>query len=197
MKLLPNKIDQKFSSNFKITFKEDQTLKDFKKQLLFYILIIINILGIPIILIGFIEAMQLNQIVSAFSYLLFYSPIILITLFHKKTSYTLTALVILTSLYLLGVINLLIYGISGAAIPIFLALMVLATVFFDFKYGLLALGLCLIPMVAIGILFVNNILNLNIELTRITTNTTSWITAGSVMHTLGLLTILSYGIIKI
>lgn len=197
MKLLPKKIEQKFSAFFKITFKEDQTLKDFKKQLLFYILTFINILGIPIIVISFIEAMQLNQTITAFSYLFFYTPIILITLFYKKTSYTLIVLIILTSLYLLGVINLLIYGISGAAIPIFLALMVLASLFFDFKYGLLALGLCLIPMVAIGFLFINNTLNLSVELTRITSNTTSWITAGSVLLTLGLLIVLSYGIIQI
>lgn len=179
-----------------ITSNPNETIQDVRKQLLFWILIIINILGIPIVIIGFIEALILDQYITASSYILFYSPVLFATIFRKNISYKLCTGSILFSLYLIGIVNLVIYGFSGAATPIFFLLLVFTTVFFDIKAGLIAVFLCLVPMLIVGLLFIQNILSLDISLNEISTIPISWITASAVLLFLGILIVLSFGIIQ-
>ena len=135
-----------------ITSDPNETIQDVRTQLLFLILIIINILGVPIVIIGFIEAFILGQYLTASSYIIFFSPVLFATIFQKKISYQLCTGSILLSLYLIGIINLIIYGFSGAATPIFFLLLVFTTVFFDIKAGFIAVLFCLIPMLIVGFL---------------------------------------------
>lgn len=182
------------SKFYRLSEKPNETMQNVRKNLLFIILMIANVIGLPVILIGFLEAMELNQFATAVSYLVFYSPVALVTIFHKKAPYKLKALIILISFYLIGIINLMYYGISGAAIPIFLTMVVLATVLFDVKFGLWSLFASLLPMLITGYLFIHEKISLDVKLTQITTNTISWLTAGSVLILLGILCAISFGI---
>ncbi|MCK4920837.1 MAG: hypothetical protein KAS71_07315 [Bacteroidales bacterium] len=179
-----------------ITSDPNETIQDVRTQLLFLILIIINILGVPIVIIGFIEAFILGQYLTASSYIIFFSPVLFATIFRKKISYQLCTGSILLSLYLIGIINLIIYGFSGAATPIFLLLLVFTTVFFDIKAGFKAVLLCLLPMLIVGFLYIQNILSLDISLREISTIPVSWFTASAVLFFFGILIVLSFGIIQ-
>ncbi len=181
---------------FSITSNPNETIQDVRKQLLFWILIIINILGIPLVIIGFIEALLLNQFITACSYLICYSPILLAAILRNKISYKTCAGMILFCIYLAGVYNLIIYGFSGAAIPIFFTLLVFTTVFFDIKAGLKAVSLCLLPMVIIGFLFIQNKISLDVSLYEVNTYPISWFTASAVLVFFGILIIMSYGLVQ-
>jgi len=180
----------------KFTSNPDETIQDVRKQLMFWVLIIINIFGIPIVIIGLVEAYTLQQEITAWSYIVLYSPILFATIFRKKISYKLCAASILFSIFLLGVINLIIYGFSGASTPIFFLLLVFTTVFFDIKAGIFAVFISLIPMTVIGYLFIQDILSLDISLNEISTIPISWFTASAVLFLLGILIVLSFGIIQ-
>ncbi|MDA3955028.1 MAG: ATP-binding protein [Bacteroidales bacterium] len=185
-----------FKLSLNISNKPNETIQDARKQLLFLILLIINFIGLPAIVISFIEALMLKQHITALSYLLFYSPVLIITLFRKRIPYLVSVSVILISIYLLALVNIIVYAFSGAAIPLFLTFMVLTTVFLDIKYGLFAILISLISMIIAGILFVSNNINLNETISSITSKPISWITACSVLTLLGILVVLSYGIIQ-
>jgi len=179
-----------------ITNNPNETIQDVRKQLLFWILTITNILGIPIVIIGFIEALLLDQRLTALLYFFLYSPVLVATIFRSKISIKTCAGMILLSIYLLGVFNLCIYGFSGAAIPIFFTLLVLTTVFFDIKTGFKAILLCILSMAVVGFLFIQNKISLDVALYEINTYPISWFTAAAVLVFLGILIIISFGIIQ-
>jgi len=97
---------------------------------------------------------------------------------------------------MIGVTNLVIYGFSGAGIPILLTLVVLTTLFLDFKAGLITISISLISMMIVGYLYTQNILSLSISLNKINTYSVSWITASAVLVLLGGLCVVSIAIVQ-
>lgn len=179
-----------------ISVNHDQVLFKTKKILLYQILLITIIIGSIVILIGFIEAMVLKQFLLAGCYPLIYLPLILIKIHYKKLSYKFSISIILFCTYLIGIINLIIFSINGAAIPIFLLLLVLTTIFLGLKYSLIALFVCAVSMIITSFLYLTNVISLRIELTDISTSMISWLTAISVLVFLGTIIMLSYSIIQ-
>ena len=175
---------------------QDESIQDARNKLLFLILLISTIAGLPIIIIGISEAIGFNQQPIALSYLLFYSPIAITTFLFTKIPYKVSVMIILLCIYLLGVVILFNYAINGVAIPIFLTLFVLSTIFLGLKKGLITIFASLVPMIIIGYLYVNEIISLEIGLSIRTTSTISWITAGTVLLFLGSIIVFSYGIIQ-
>ncbi len=180
----------------KITMNSSETLQEVRKQLLNRILIISNVLGIPIVVIGLTEALILDQLLAAFSYLFFFSPILIALILRNKIHYKLSAALILFSTYFIAVFNLIIYGFSGAAIPIFLTFLVFTSVFFDLKKAFFAVLISLLPMGIVGYLFLNNTLSLDINLSELSSQPIAWFTSFSVLLFLGSLIVLTYGIIQ-
>ena len=167
-----------------------------RHNLLFFILLVSSITGLPVIIIGFSEAMALHQPTTAFLYLIFYCPVVTTTIFFTKIPYNIKVLTILSCVYLLAVLNLIAYAMNGAAIPLFLTLFVLSTVFWGIKSGFLTILSATIPILITGYLYVNNIISLGVGLETISTNTISWITAGVVMIYLGAIITFSFGIVQ-
>ena len=199
MKLPSSKNDSLLNiikKNLSITSNPNDTIQDVRLRLLHWILIAINILGIPIVVIGIIEALLLNQHLTAFSYLICYTPILLALILRTKISYNICVSMVLVSLYLIGIFNLIFYGFSGASTPIFFTLLVFTTVFFDIRAGLKAVLFCLLPMLIIGLFYIQNKLSLDISLQEINTYPISWFTASTVFVFLGILIIMSFGIIQ-
>ena len=54
----------------KLTGNPNETIDDVKKQLLFFILIAINLFGLPIMIIASIEAVMLNHTTTAIVYVI-------------------------------------------------------------------------------------------------------------------------------
>jgi PAS domain S-box-containing protein len=181
---------------FKISGNPNESIQDVKKQLLFWILILINILGIPVVITGLIEAFILKQTLAAISYLIFFSPVLFVTVFRNRLSFKINALVLILCLYGIGVFNLIIYGFSGAAIPIFFAFLVFTSIFFNTKSAFIGIIFCVLAMIIIGFLFVKNFISLEIPLTEISTQSIAWVTAISVLIFLGSLIILSFSVIQ-
>lgn len=181
---------------FKTTNKPNETIHEVRVQLLYWTTITLIGLGIPLVIIGFVEALLLKQYMTAISYLVFYFPILFVAIFQKKLSFKTASCIVLLCLYVIAIINIVIYGFSGAGIPVFLTFIVLTTVFFEIKAGLKAILLCLVPMIIVGFLFVKNILSLDISLHEINTYPISWLTASATLFFLGSLIVISYGVIQ-
>jgi MASE11 len=179
-----------------ITSNPNDSIEYVKKQLLFWILMLINILGIPASIIGAVEAVILEQYITAISYIIFFIPIFSVYLFRKKLSYYVIAKTVILFIYLLGVANIVIYGFSGAGIPIFLIMIFITAIFLDTKAGIITALTSIISMLIVGYLYVQNILSLHISLNEISTYPISWFTASAVLTLLGSLIIISLKIIQ-
>lgn len=162
-----------------------------KRKLLYKIILFINLFGIPAVAFAVIESIFLKQYIIAFSYIVFYSPILIVTIIQKKLSYKVLVFVPIIITYLLGTINLVIWGFSGAGVPLLLTLLVLATVFYNMKVGMITLVINLFTIIAVGMLYLYNVLTLSVKLQEIMHQPISWITAWSILTLLGLLIVFS------
>ncbi len=166
-----------------------------KRKLLYKIILFINLFGIPAVAFAVIESIFLKQYIIAFSYIVFYSPILIVTIIQKKLSYNILVFVPIIITYLLGTVNLVIWGFSGAGVPLLLTLLVLATVFYNMKVGMITLVINLFTIITVGMLYLYNVLTLSVKLQEIMHQPLSWITAWSILTLIGLLVVISYGII--
>jgi signal transduction histidine kinase/ActR/RegA family two-component response regulator len=172
------------------------TIKSIREKLLSWMLFLTNTLAVPVLTIALIEACKLGQTNIAFSYLVFYLPVLLAFMFRKKVSYTFTVLMLLSGIYVLGVINVVVYGFSGAGLPLFYCLAIFATIFLGLRAGFITIISCCIPMIVIALLMTQNILSINIDLNEISKSPISWVTAIVIMIFLGSIMIFGYGIIQ-
>lgn len=175
---------------------EDELLFKTKKKLLYQIIRITIIVGAVTVLIAFIESLVLKQGFLAYTYLLLYLPLIVILLNYQKITYKKSILGLLATTYLLGVVNLFTYSISGAAIPIFMMMLILAVIFMGLRAGLASLCLCIFSMMVFCWLFAGGIISLRVDLKDISYSVISWITAMSVLGFLGIIAMLSFSIIE-
>jgi PAS domain S-box-containing protein len=178
-----------------IKFKEEDTVQQIRTRLLFLILFLINVLGIPALVIAAIEAYSLKQYATILVYLSFFVPIVIVTIFRKQLKYTLIVYVFISSAFLLAAGNIVTYGFSGAGIPIFFGLFALTTLFLNQKAGLFMVLFSAISVCVIGYLYITHTISLDISLNEISTKLISWITALSVLVLLGAIIVFSYGII--
>lgn len=173
-----------------------QTLKEVRKDLLSLILLIINILVFPVLLLGTIEAIKLQQLFGAISFATLYLPILSAFIFQKKLPYKISTLLLLFSGISIGVVNIIVYGFSGAGLPIFCFMGVLAALFLGSRAGYITIFLCSIPMIIVAVLMTNNILPVGVDLMEISTLPLSWATAIIVMLFLGSMMIFGFGILQ-
>ncbi|MCK5201536.1 MAG: hypothetical protein KAR21_24450, partial [Spirochaetales bacterium] len=143
------------------------------------------ILGAPAIIIGVIEAFQLNQLYTAGSYSLFYILILITALFRSKLGYKLSAGILLSGFFLIAVLNFINYGFSGAGIPLFYAIFIFSTLFFKLKGGMIAIILSVIPVGIVGWMMISHKLNLSVDLLTISTLPVAWVTASALLVFLG------------
>ncbi len=172
---------------------------DFNKTLnevLNWILLISLILGGMSVCIGIVEAISLNQTEMIFLYIGFFLPILFANIFKNKISYKLRAILLLTSVYLLSIANIVGYGFSGAGIPLFYCLAILATLLFDLRAGFIAIAFSVLPMAVVGWLMVNSKLSMGVDLMYISTLPISWVTATGVLIFLGGILIMSLSTVQ-
>ncbi len=166
------------------------------EQVFKWVLLVLIIIGVPTVTIGVIEAIEFDKIDTALVYIALFSPLLFVAVFQSLIGYRLGSAIILGCLYLFGVHNMLIYGFSGAGIPILLTFIILMTVFFGMKAGLSSVGLGILSMAVIGYMMVEGIESVDIDLMNITTLPISWITATFILCLLGILMVLGYSFIQ-
>ena len=110
---------------FILSNDKNVTIEIIRKRLLSWILILLNICVFPIVVVGVIEAVELRLTYVAILYLSFFIPILFAFLFQKKISYNLAVFLFLFSGYVIGIVNVAIYGFSGAGLPVFYTIAVL------------------------------------------------------------------------
>ena len=181
---------------FQINISHEVTLDEIRKALLRKILIVLNVFGIPVMLLGAYEAFTLELYYTGISYLIIYSPVIIITIFRNKLSYKSVALIIILLALILAILNLIAYGSGGGGIPILFLAVVLATAFLGIEKGLYVLAISILSMIIAAYLYVQKIISLDISLDHISTNTLSWITSIGVVALLGSIIAISFGIIQ-
>jgi putative nucleotidyltransferase with HDIG domain len=152
-----------------------------------WILFICVTVGIPMVAIGTFEAVKLRQFNIASVYLCLFIPVFLTFLFRSRLSFQIAAWVLLISVFLFGTTNLIFYGFSGAGLPLFFTVYVLASLFFGLKGGLYAIGISLLAMTIIGLLMSLGTLSVSTDLTQLSRSPVSWLTASSILFGLGIL----------
>lgn len=173
----------------------DGSIEKTRIQLLYAILYILSAMGLPTIIIAGLEAYLLQQYSIILVYMVFFIPIMLVTIFRKRLSYKLIASIVISSTLLMATSDIVFYGIGGAGIPIFFSVFVFTTTFFDLKSGIYVVILSSFITSVIGYLYTSHKIVLRVSLDEISTNPISWITALAVLVFLGLLIVLSYGLI--
>ena len=166
------------------------------QQVFNWVLLVLIIIGVPTVTIGVIEAIELGQFDTALVYIALFSPFLIVAIFQRRIGYRWGSAIILGCLFIFGIHNLLVYGFSGAGIPILLTFIILMTVFFGLKAGLSSVGLGILSMAVIGYMMVKGIESVDFDLMHITTLPVSWITATFILCLLGILMVLGYSFIQ-
>ncbi len=176
--------------------EQEITLGIIRKKLLSWILLLLNILVLPIVIIGVIEAIKFEQNYAAIAYIAFFIILLSNYLFRNKSPYWLSVSLFLLSGYAMALLNITLYGFSGAGIPILYALAVLATIFLGVHAGFIMLLIGSVSMAVVAYLMTNHLLVINIDLMKISTLPISWITATMVLLFLGSVMIFGYEVIQ-
>ncbi|MBI9069797.1 MAG: GHKL domain-containing protein [Salinivirgaceae bacterium] len=181
---------------FNVNIFRNSNLKQIRLQLVYAILFILISLGLPIIIIASIEAHILHQFFTILVYLIFFIPIVIVTIFRKRLNYKLIAGTVIVFGFILALSNVITYGFGGAGIPIFFSLFALTTIFFSQRAGLFLILLSSILMCIIGYLYITQKIALDVSLDAISTKTISWLTAMAVLVLLGGVIVFSIGLIQ-
>jgi signal transduction histidine kinase/CheY-like chemotaxis protein len=171
------------------------TSQDIRKQL-FPVILIINLFTFPALLLGTIEAIELQTFYTAISFIVFYLPLVASFVFRKKISYKTAVYMLLFTGYSIGTVNIIIYGFSGAGLPIYFVTSVMATLFLNVRAGIITILSSMISMIIVAVLMINNILTIEVDLMKISTLAISWVTAIGVLLFLGGIVIYGFYIIK-
>jgi len=172
------------------------SLIDIKELLLKYIIYISFILIFPAIVVAIIEATMYKHYVSVAFYCFIYLLFLCNHIFYKFLFYKLKTIILLFALFLIVVHNFSLWGISGAAIPIALLMIILTTILFGIKHGFVAVGISLIPMVIIGFLMVTHIIEITVDVMTMSSSGLSWLTAAVVLSIISFVSILSFGLVE-
>ncbi|MBI9036721.1 MAG: PAS domain S-box protein [Bacteroidales bacterium] len=181
---------------FNVYINKQDSVQQIRKRLLYIILFLLTALGTPVLIIAGVEAYMLKQFSTILIYVLFFIPVLLVTIFRKQLKYKYIVYVVLFFCEFIAVNNIVIYGFGGAGIPIFFSLFVLTTIFLDQKSALIMILISALSMCIIGFLYVKQHIVLDVSLDEISTKPISWITAISVVVFLGALIIISNGLIQ-
>ncbi|MFP4365044.1 MAG: sensor histidine kinase [Spirochaetia bacterium] len=171
--------------------------RDVLKIVLSWIHKVLTVFGFPIVVIAFIEALHLNNISDAIFYVILYAPIFIGFMLRKVLPYKVRSIILFFCMYLLAVMNIYSYGFSGAGIPLFFTLFILASLYFNIRGGLIAIGVSIVPTAVIGWLMVHGVFSVSVDLMKISVMPVSWVTAGMVLVFLGCIMVISVGVIKI
>ncbi len=177
-------------------FKPEMDYRETQKFVLKWILNVASVVGFLTLGMGVFEALSLGQPNAAIQYILFFSPVIIAAFLREKLSYKVSVFLLLASLFALSTSNIVIYGFSGAGLPLFFCVFILTTLFFGLKAGFLSILLSLFSMVVVAWLMVTQTISLDINLMQISRNPISWTTACFVLISLGSIMILSLGVIQ-
>lgn len=178
---------------FHIETTPNESVEDIKANLLKLIVYILNVMGIPVIILSIIMAVQINEFIIALGYFLFFIPVIVAYFFIKRANYKLSILLIIFTAYLIAIKDFVTFGYYGMGIPIFLTIFVISSIFFKLKTALLMVLLSAIPMIIIAYLYTNEILIFNFyNLIKVPV---SWIAAIFLLVFLGSIIVVSFGFI--
>lgn len=187
-----------FSKEFYIfSDAKDLTIGEIRRQLLGRMLTFLVFFIIGTLIMGAAEALQLEQHRTAFFYLSFIVPLLIVLLFRKRLPYKLGVFIFLSTGYLTGVMNLIDYGFSGAGMPIFFTISVLATFLIGLRAGVITMLSCVVPMIIIAYLMTSGILEPIVDFNVIMHKPISWATFIVVMVFLSSIMIIGYGIIQL
>ena len=161
-----------------------------------WLLFVMLIVGSPLIAVAVRESINLDSPVNAIIYISLFAPLVLLAIFRHRFNYRFKAAVILICVYLFGVHDLIIYGFTGAAIPVFLTLFILVTIFFGLRPGLISIAASLVPTALVGYLLVQEVYTINFDVNQTLSTSSSWMTAWFTILVLGLLVVISYSFVK-
>ena len=157
---------------------------------------LILFLGLPSIIIGVIEALHFQQYITAGFYIGIFLPFLVSVILFKKVSFNFKVINILLIIYSIALHNLIIWGISGAAIPFLILFCILTTVLIGINHGVFAVLLSVISMMITGFFMISGLIETSINVMTISVTPISWITAIIVMIFIGVINILGVGLIQ-
>ncbi len=168
-----------------------EAVRAWRQQLIRTILRALTVLGFLALLAGSYSdySARLGRTIPL--YLGAFAALVLIA-FWRRAPYVLQAGVLLFLFYCLGVVDMVVFHLSGDGAIFFLTFSALTMLLLGRRWGILALGLCVLTIVALGGAFSIGLLAVPVEqLVRDNTELSSWLSAAVVFLMLGSLLILS------
>lgn len=138
-------------------------------------------IGPIVVTVGVVEAVSLGQMQAPAVYIAAYIAVALTTIFSRRLSYRLRAVVLFTAMLALAAQNFLLWGLAGVAIPTVIVTSVLATAVFGVQGGLLTVAAGLIPMAVVGTLMCIGRVQVTMDVLHMSSSPVSWLTAAGVV----------------
>lgn len=155
----------------------NDTVPEIKDTLLYRIYLAIVTIGLPTILFGIISSVELEfGMVGIWSALAFL-PSLIVLLRYKSFSYILKSNLLIATLVLIGIINLYGGAIFGASPTILLTAIGLSTLLLKKKATYFWIITSLAVLIIFSVLFLTEVLNLNVDYTKSSKTFSSWATA--------------------
>lgn len=181
---------------FSDSIKEEITIEEIRKQLLLWLLILLNILALPALIIGVVGAIKLGETRFAIAQILLFAPIIFTFVFQKKISYKFSVYIIISSAYIISILNTIMYSFGGASLAIMFTIAIITTVLLGYKSGFIVMFSFVIPMGIIAYLMVNGYIVMEVDLQAAIKDPMSWFSALASTLFLGTIVVFAYAVIQ-
>jgi PAS domain S-box-containing protein len=157
------------------------------------LLTISTAIGFPAMVFASREALQLGQTFDACFYPGLYLPVLAAALLQKRIPFPVKAFVLLGAFFAWAVHNLLIYGFGGSGLHVLPLLCVLVTVLLGQSAGFRTLAAGMASLLVAGYAMSTGLARVEVDLTAMTEQPISWITAAGVFLLLGVAGVLIPG----
>jgi len=161
------------------------SIREVRNQLTDFTLLILSILGLPAIVISLFRMREFGWLASMGVHLGAYLSCVLLFLFRRKTSPQIKAAVILALIFVLGSCSFPSLAVAGSGVFFYLATVVLGTLFYGFRGGVIALILCITGLVSALFATQAGYIHPRVDLNIYSLSTSAWISKIAAFTLLG------------
>ena len=170
------------------------SIREVRNRLTDFTLIILLILGLPAIVISLLRMREFGWMTSMGVHMGAYLSCAFLCLFRRKISQQVKAAVILVLIFVLGSFSFPSLAVAGSGVFFYLATVVLGTLFYGFRGGVIALILCITGLVSAMFATQAGYIHPRVDLNIYSLSTSAWI---SKIAAFALLGGLSFGLMSL
>jgi len=160
-----------------VTMTELDEIQSVRELYLRRLLFLCAVIGLPLLVVGIREAVEIGRGPASWLYLALYVPVAVTAIFQKRIPFAVKTLVLVGAFFALAVHNLFHYGYGGTNAGVLLTVCVLMTVLLGQTFGIAAMVGGLASFIAVGAAMVTGAASVSIDLSVVSRQPIAWISA--------------------